>query len=714
MSLFRTLVAGLFLLGGSSVIHQTSYAEEVSPPELTRPDAIAYVIARDGHFYLGDRRVRLWGINLQAGAFPSYEEIGHLADRLSRLGVNAVRLWPVQGTFYDAQSLVQQRFRKSTIKDGSLLDRYDYMVSEFKRRGIFIQNTALHYVDIDAIRYWPTPETRNILGPNASPGDIRKLHGIAPYLSPAWEAMLAAQIQNYLSHVNPYTQRAYADEPVFSGWELSNESQFVHCALRAECVSGLPVFLRSELTRLWQLDWKQKGGAANLSLPIFDQDWDRADKPTHSAYRQFVMNRFVLVSQRLENSARKMAPAGKGIAVQPITYSTQAGDPLLVARVAYSAGDYSAIGAYQTPTDDGKGGVFAPYRLNLAQPIYYNFNYGGVQGKPTVVYEHSFFRPNPYRAEWSWALAFLAGVQDWDGLFLYSYGQPWAIYDGGKNGPPYYGSKPLPTPSDPEDSAPRGVYVGLHHGGDEVTMAAWSAAGQAYLNGGLLSGVNAKPFSFSQKQIFGPAPGYCLTTISCSGGTNVIADMNATSLAQPIRLQWNVGNNKAVMKSSTFQAIRGGSQSVSNRSATQLLIDTPTSKAVVGLLEGEVKFSEGYVFRFPRKQFGFVSLTAADGKALQQSLSIRVYATGKSNNTGYVFKPERVNFKRATGVVSGVHNAGKGPVMFERLDFSLSLPRSFAKFERFDFNFQPYQSGAGSASFSIRPTEPFFMGVLSE
>lgn len=712
----RILLTGWLLAGclpGSGLADVIS--GDVTSPKVPRPSDTAYVVARDGHFYLDDQRIRFWGFNLQAGVFPSYGEISHLTDRLARLGVNAVRLWPTQGAFYQGRSLSERRFPQVSMNDGSLLDRYDFFIAELKRKGIFVQNPALHYVDIDAIRLWPDPEVRAILGPNASPADIRKLHGIAPYLSDGWEAMLATHIRNYLGHVNPYTQRAYADEPIFSGWELANESQFVHCALRQACVADLPLYLRRELVRLWQNYWQQKGGQSAVALPVDERDWDRADKPTHAAYRQFVFDRFVTVSRRLESVARGMATEGRGIAVQPITYSTQTGDPLLVARAAQSAGDYSAIGAYQTPMDRNRTSPFFPFRLNLASPIYYNFNYGAVQGKPTVVYENSFFRPYAYRAEWPWAMLYLAAVQDWDALFLYTYGQPWAIYEDGKKGPPQYGNKPLPTPSDPQDSAPRGVYVGLHHGGDEVSVSAWSAAGLAFLGGELAPGTETRAYPFNLTQIFGPAPGYCTPPRSCAAGARqMMAEMNIASLERPIRLHWaddvNGKGLKAKAPPSRPAATRGALSL--NRSLPRLMIDTPRSKAVVGLLEGDVRFDGGFAVRFPRRQFGFVSLTSADGNPLQTSRDIRISTSGKSANSDFVFDPGGVDFKRATGVVKGVRRAGQAPVVFERPGFTLVLPKASSRLERFDFNLRVYQSA--SDDLTIRPDEPFFTGVISE
>lgn len=716
LKLRRALLTSLLVVGCHAGPGLAAFSPDgVAAPRVPRPSATSYVVTRDGHFFLGDQRVRFWGVNLQAGVFPSYSEISHLADRLARLGMNAVRLWPTQGTFYDGRSLPERRFLQARAGDGSQLDRYDFFVAELKRNGIFVQNPALHYLDVEAVRYWPAPEIRAILGPKASPDDIRKLHGIAPYLSAGWEAMLATHIRNYLSHVNPYTQRAYADEPVFSGWELANESQFVHCALRERCVSGLPVFLRGELTRLWQAHWQQAGGEADRGLPVFDRDWDRADSAIHAAYRQFVFNRFVAVSRRLESVARGMAPAGKGVAVQPMTYSTQAGDPLLVARAAYSAGDYSAIGAYQTPSDKNRGSPFFPFRLNLVSPIYYNFNYGAVEGKPTVVYENSFFRPYPYRAEWPWALVYVAGVQDWDALFLYTYGQPWAIYEGGKNGPPRYGDKPLPIPSDPQDSAPRGVYVGLHHGGDEVIVSSWSAAGSVFLGGELTGGTEAHLYPFGQSQIFGPAPGYCAQPGGCGpGGRHLMAEMNEASLSRPIRLHWaESAKQTSVTAPPSRKALTKRALGL-DRGKPRLLVDTPRSKAVAGVLEGEVKFDGGITLRFPHRQFGFVSLSSADGNELRTSRNIRLFASGKSANSGFAFEPAGVDFSGPTGVVKGVRAVGHAPVVFERPVFALDLPKPYAQFARFDFNLEAYRATGAAKTLTVGSDEPFFTGVISE
>ena len=704
-SYLLVFLAGLLVL----LVSPISASDDYHTPTLPRPAADNYVVSRDGHFFLKGERIRFWGYNIQSGAFPTYAEISHVTNRLANLGVNAVRLWPTQGTFYDAKSIKAKRYPGVEKRDGSLLDRYDFFVSELGRHGIFIENPGLHYLDIDAIRLWPDRDVQAIIGPHPGPNEIRRLHRIAPYLSAGWEAMLTDHIRNYLSHVNPYTGHSYADEPIVAGWELANESSFVHCMLRTRCVADLPPTLRDDLARHWQHYWRKQGGQSDAVLPVLEQDWDRVDSPLHSAYRHFVYDRFVEVSRHLESVARQMGPVGKGVAVQPFTYSTQAGDPLLVARAAYSAGDYSTIGAYQTPLDRNRGSPYYPYRLNLSSPIYYNFNYGAVAGKPTVVYENSFFRPYLYRAEWPWSMLYLAAQQDWDGVYLYTYGQPWAIYATGRNGL-VYGDNPLPIPSDPNDSSSKGVYVGLHHGGDEVTVASWAAAGLAFLRGDLSYDRPEHQYVFSTQQIFGPAPGYCSGPKGCiPGAKQMVSSMNEASLAGPIRLVLTDSPRATAKAASKANNHSSSSHRMTLlRGLPRLVIDTPSAKAVSGALEGEYRFDGGYVLQFPYRQFGFVSVESLDGTELLNSHAIRVQAAGKSSNSGFTFDPDRVDFAGPTGIVKGVSNAGHSPVTHTRVEFKITFPREMNMLTRFDFNLHAYQFGPAGNVLSVSADEPFF------
>jgi hypothetical protein len=105
-SIFVTM--GLFACSGTM-------AEDFVPfviPAQPNPDSpIAYpssqpiktnsdhLVAKGGHFYRGEHRVRLWGVNLSFGAnLPRREDAPHIAARLAAAGVNTVTIllpnWP--------------------------------------------------------------------------------------------------------------------------------------------------------------------------------------------------------------------------------------------------------------------------------------------------------------------------------------------------------------------------------------------------------------------------------------------------------------------------------------------------------------------------------------------------------------------------------------------------------------------------------------------
>ena len=102
---------------------------------LPKPAGKDPVTIRDGHFYSGQNRLRLWGVNFCFGAcFPTHEQADQIAGRLARFGINAVRF----------HHMDNQAFPNGIFADGKLealspaaLDRLDYFVAALKRHGIW-------------------------------------------------------------------------------------------------------------------------------------------------------------------------------------------------------------------------------------------------------------------------------------------------------------------------------------------------------------------------------------------------------------------------------------------------------------------------------------------------------------------------------------------------------------------------------------------------
>jgi len=51
-----------------------------------------FVIAKEGHLFEGDKRFRIFGVNIAFGAnFPTAADAGKVADRMAKFGINCVR-----------------------------------------------------------------------------------------------------------------------------------------------------------------------------------------------------------------------------------------------------------------------------------------------------------------------------------------------------------------------------------------------------------------------------------------------------------------------------------------------------------------------------------------------------------------------------------------------------------------------------------------------
>jgi hypothetical protein len=166
--------------------------------------------ASGGHFYRGDKRVRLWGVNLSFGAnFPKHEDAPYVAARLAAAGVNTVRChhmdtarWP-RG-IWNAED-------GKTIS-AEALDRLDFFIDQLARRGIFV-NINLH-VGRAHSEYLGLPKTN------------RQYDKVCNIFTPALVDAQKQYARELLTHVNRYRKVRYADDPAVAIVEITNENSF--------------------------------------------------------------------------------------------------------------------------------------------------------------------------------------------------------------------------------------------------------------------------------------------------------------------------------------------------------------------------------------------------------------------------------------------------------------------------------------------------------
>lgn len=166
--------------------------------------------AVDGHFYAGNRRVRIWGVNVcYASGFPSHAEAEEIAARLAASGVNGVRFHHM-----DAHPFPDGIWDPSDSRRLSpeALDRLDYFIDQLARHGIYA-NLNLH-VSRSHARVLGLPEADRL-------PDMDKVAGL--FMPPLIEAQ-RVYARELLGRMNRYRRLVYAEDPAVAFVEISNEN----------------------------------------------------------------------------------------------------------------------------------------------------------------------------------------------------------------------------------------------------------------------------------------------------------------------------------------------------------------------------------------------------------------------------------------------------------------------------------------------------------
>lgn len=163
---------------------------------------------------------RFWGTNFNSGLnFPEFEYSEKVAGRLAKIGVNLVRFhqldaeWATPNIFSFTKG---QRLSSTRKLDPESMKRLDYLIFCLKKEGIYC------YLDMLTYRKFKTGdgiENAILLTDSAKPYSVysRRLIEL--------QKLFADQLWN---HVNPYTELAYKDDPVFVMTEITNECELFH------------------------------------------------------------------------------------------------------------------------------------------------------------------------------------------------------------------------------------------------------------------------------------------------------------------------------------------------------------------------------------------------------------------------------------------------------------------------------------------------------
>lgn len=325
------------------------------------------------HFVNDAGRIRFNGINIVGGAnFPSHSQAKRMARRLAHLGFNMARLHYFDLSVYTFRSIKEKGILADDgtflTFDPEQLDRFDYMVYQFRKHGIY--------------------------------SNINLLVGRRFKRRNGFDKELQQKELDYakalLTHVNPYTGLAYVDDPAIALIELNNENAVVTDVLR------------------WKHDLSKGEGAP---------DWPNYEELSNSTDRRKLemLNIFESADRDHWNLQRDYLIEELGVKVpvtgSQINYST----PWASQRM-----DYFDMHAYwchpENSADKDKW-----YIVNL--PMVNETNgakltelaaYRPVD-RPFTVSEYNHPFPNLYGAEGQPMLHAYGAFQGWDGVIGHSY-----------------------------------------------------------------------------------------------------------------------------------------------------------------------------------------------------------------------------------------------------------------------------------------------------
>jgi hypothetical protein len=610
-----------------------------------------FIQARDGHLYRPDgQRFRCWGVNLTGWTvggeeIPSHKDAEIYAAALARLGVNCVRMHfldrpdtqtrvrnegadrgPNAGPFTNPpRGLIRGDVDNSREFNAERLDRLDYWFNELKKRGIYVN------FNLNVGRVFKP-------GDGVPDADLIGNAKAYTYFGPELVALQKEYAKQLIGHLNPYTKLRYADDPAVMTVEVVNENSILEFWmrnwLRGERVPGgkntqldMTPHYQSLLTGLYN-DWLAKnrkpaevaqlrtmaGVAADQKIP-FMRRGNHPDAPRLRLDAELAFLTQVEVDFHADMKRYLKDELGVKAPVVPLADHTYfiANQPLM--RTAIKSDILDSHVYWQHPAIYGKRNepmVNAP-DFSIIQKLARS----AAVGKPYTVSEVNHPWPSEYGAEMIPILASYAALQDWDGIFFYTFETK-------------ISGQWKPAVADHFD-------ITL----DPAKMAQMPVGAMIFLRGDVSAAKKVLTRSYSTDQISEASrlpraempyytPGFD-KTIPLVHGSRVSCLDCKPSLPAPLPAANPIVSDTGELSWKTDEGKDG-----------IVSVNAPLSQALVGFVSANPKVQTRNLGASDiRNRFAAITLSSLDGKPLNLSNRMLLTTTGKVENTGQKWDERR-------------------------------------------------------------------------
>ncbi|WP_420146355.1 hypothetical protein [Sphingobium sp.] len=640
-----------------------------------------FVTVKDGHFRFADgRRFRCWGVNITgwemgSALLPPHREAEIYAESLARLGVNCVRLHfldmrtdqrvidgdgvpvarggqkpPITHT---PSGLIDARFDDSRHFDPDQVDRLHYLFAQFKQRGIYID------FNLNVGRTWRA-------GDGVPDHDLIGVAKGVTYFGPELIARQKDYARMLLDMRNPYTGLRYADDPAVAIVEIVNENSLLEFWqrgwLRGERVPGgenLQLDLTPHYARLltdrynaWLARNRKATELAELrrlagvgpgaSIPFLRRgDFRDAPKSRFRAEIEFLTSVEVDFQQDMARFLRD--EVGVKSIIMPTADHTYfiAGQPMMRSSAKFDVMDSHVY--WQHPAIYGHRGDPMVNRPDLSIPV--KLARTAMSGKAFTVSEVNHPYPSDYGAEMIPTLAAYAALQDWDGIFFYTF------------------EVKLPGQS----TAVIGDHFDITQ--DPVKIAQLPLGAMLFLRGDVSPAKTVVTRSYSTDQIDESArmprveqpyftPGFP-KALPLTHGSRV-ACLDCAPIAVP-----------PLPPANPILSDTGELRWRTDASGGTISIDAARSQALVGFVRA-AKVATTHLSADIANDFAAISLSSLDGKPVRTSDHLLLTATAKAGNSGQVWD-DRHAMLDVWGTAPTWIEPVKGWLMLRDLDGALAV-----------------------------------------
>jgi hypothetical protein len=566
-----------------------------------------FIKVENGHLVTGNgQRIRFWGVNITdwsegSRQIPSKNDAPFWATTFARFGVNSVRF-----QFLDLQTprgLIKSGADTRSL-DPEALDREDYFIAELEKRGI--------YVDFNLLVGRPFQEGDGVR-------DAKSLHQGAKSTSFFDSRLIELQkeyAQQLLTHLNPYTKSKYTDDPAVAIVEINNEN-----AINVGFHATSP-FYQDELTSLynqWLIKHRSQtqltalraiaGVGPDAPVPLLASKAQAAKAPAERFYAEaefyndLQRDYFVDMEQYV-----KQALGSKSLVIATADHShANSGYPILLASSSMDIIDGHTYWQHPEYYVRKSAMVNDPFNSTVVE-----LSRSAIAGKPYTVSEVNNPFPNDYAGEGIPILAAYGSLQDWDGIFWYTF-------------EPKIDLEWKPYVGDPFD-------ISL----DPVKMPELAEGALMFLRGDVEKARTTTERSYSRQQVFDsmllPTTARPFFTAGFPLSLPLQHEVRISSLEGPPTQPFGAVSSSNPILSDTREL----AWYTSPQQDGLVTIDTPRSLGLIGFVRAQGK-SVSHLTADVRNNFCTILLSSLDKQPIATSAKLLLVAGGPVENTGQVW-----------------------------------------------------------------------------